>query len=255
MKLINYDVSMLTNNDYCFIYSQGCDAGGFDDPYGFDCIAEDFTVKTEPGAFAGIWNARYGFFWSDSTDGDNQRFHREFWDAVFGEDIPEIGRANHDSKEDNLCIIDRSCMRYCYYELNLFGDPTLRFFEVEHPNSPTILGPTSGKTGISYDYTLNTVDPDGDEVLYIIDWGDGNTDTTNLNPSGTDVTASHTWNTQGTYYVKAKAKDINDAESDWSTPLTMIITKNKNRQINTPFLHFLQNFLENHPNLSLILKK
>jgi hypothetical protein len=260
MKLYNYDVSMLTNDDYCFIYSQGCDAGGFDDPYGYyDCIAEVFTVKTQHGAFAGIWNARYGFFWSYSTDGDNQRFHRQFWDAVFGENITEIGRANHDSKEDNLCIINRSCMRYCYYELNLFGDPTLRFFEVEHPNSPpnipTVLGPIGGKPDIAYDYIFNTEDPDGDEVKYVIDWDDGSNYTTLLCPSGTDVTAFHIWSSPGTYYIIAKAIDEHGLESDWSTPLMMIITKNKNRQINTPFLHFLQNFLENHPNLSPILQK
>ena len=66
-------------------------------------------------------NARYGFFWSFSTDGDSQRYNREFWDAVFGENITEIGRANQDSKEDNLYIINRSTMRWCYYQLNLFG--------------------------------------------------------------------------------------------------------------------------------------
>ena len=112
MKMDNYDVYDLTNTEYCFIYSQGCMAGGFDDPYGYDCIAEDFTVKTDNGAFAGIWNARYGWFWSYSTDGDSQRFHREFWDAVFREEIPQIGRANSDSKEDNLAIIGRSCIRW-----------------------------------------------------------------------------------------------------------------------------------------------
>jgi len=84
MKMYNEDVYDLTNTDYCFIYSQGCMSGGFDDDY-VDCIAEHFTVKTDTGAFAGIWNARYGWFWSYSTDGDSQRFHREFWDAVFGE--------------------------------------------------------------------------------------------------------------------------------------------------------------------------
>jgi len=55
------DVYDLTNTEFCFIYSQGCMAGGFDDPYGYDCIAEDFTVKTDTGAFAGIeWNNTYG---------------------------------------------------------------------------------------------------------------------------------------------------------------------------------------------------
>jgi len=53
-------------------------------------------------------NARYGWFWAYSTDGDSQRFSREFWDAVFGENIPIISKANQDSKEDNLYLIQRS---------------------------------------------------------------------------------------------------------------------------------------------------
>jgi len=115
MKMGISDVQSLSNEKYCFIYSQGCMAGGFDKG---DCIAEYFTVKINHSAFAVIMNARYGWFWSYSTDGDSQRFHREFWDAVFGENMPEIGKANHDSKEDNLHIIGRSCIRWLYNKYN-----------------------------------------------------------------------------------------------------------------------------------------
>ena len=119
MKMDIDDVYDLTNNKTCFIYSHGCMAGGFDNPNGYDCIAEHLTVKTQNAAFAAIMNARYGWFWSYTTDGDSQRFNREFCDAVYGEDITEIGRANQDSKEDNLHIIGRSCIRWTYYQLNL----------------------------------------------------------------------------------------------------------------------------------------
>jgi hypothetical protein len=148
MKLDTYDVDALTNppNRTCFIYSQGCMAGGFDDD---DCIAEHFTVKTTHAAFAGIWNARYGFFWSYSTDGDSQRLHRQFWDAVFNEKILEIGRANHDSKEDNLPIIGRSCIRWCYYETNLFGDPSLKITESDSQSAELVIQSISGGVGVS----------------------------------------------------------------------------------------------------------
>ena len=36
-----------------------------------------------------------------------------------------LGGANQDSKEDNIHLINDSCMRWCYYELNLFGDPSV----------------------------------------------------------------------------------------------------------------------------------
>jgi len=136
MKMYESDVDDLTNTKYCFIYSQGCDSGGFDNPYGYDCIAEEFTAKTMHGAFAGIWNARYGFFWSFSTDGDNQRLHRQFWDAVFGENKTTVGAANHDSKEDNLFILHRSCIRWVIYETNLFGDPAVNLLNSTSPPPP-----------------------------------------------------------------------------------------------------------------------
>ncbi len=145
MRMNTGDANGLTNNDmFCFVYSQGCMSGGFDKPEGGDCIAEYFTVKNTHGAFAGIWNARYGFFWSYSTDGDSQRYHRQFWDAVFGENIKEIGRANHDSKEDNLFLIQRSCMRWCYYETNLFGDPAVAFVNASGKPQLSISGVKGG---------------------------------------------------------------------------------------------------------------
>lgn len=126
LKMSTSSISELTNTDHCFIYSQGCMAGGFD---GTDCFAEGITIKTDAGAFAAVMNARYG--WGNgSTDGPSHRFNREFWDAVFdteSENKPQIGRANHDSKEDLIYRIDESCMRWCTYELNLFGDPTVAF--------------------------------------------------------------------------------------------------------------------------------
>jgi Peptidase family C25/Propeptide_C25 len=149
MRMNTDDANGLTNNDnYCFVYSQGCMSGGFDNPDGGDCIAEYFTVKNTHGAFAGIWNARYGFFWSYSTDGDSQRYHRQLWDAVFGENIKEIGRANHDSKEDNLFLIQRSCMRWCYYETNLFGDPAVAFLNASGQKPSLRISAMNGGMGV-----------------------------------------------------------------------------------------------------------
>ncbi|MBN2269586.1 MAG: hypothetical protein JXN61_03175 [Sedimentisphaerales bacterium] len=125
MKLDTSDLSRLTNTDYFFIYSQSCQPGGFDTP---DCFAEVIT-SMEHGAFAVVMNARYGYGTSYSTDGPSHRYARQFWDAALGEGILELGRANQDSKEENVSMINESCMRWIYYELNLLGDPEqqLRF--------------------------------------------------------------------------------------------------------------------------------
>lgn len=230
LKLDTYDVDGLNNpsNLACFIYSQGCMAGGFDNG---DCIAEHFTVKTTHGAFAVIFNARYGFFWSYSTDGDSQRLHRQFWDAVFGEGIPQIGKANHDSKEDNLAIIGRSCIRWVYYETNLFGDPALTFTEGGSTNNPpqkpaVPSGPTSGNTGVNYSFSSSTTDPDsGDQLYYQWDWGNEVSEWLGPYTSGQSVATTHKWLTAGDYQVKIKAKDNAATESAWSDPLTIHINE------------------------------
>jgi len=86
------------------------------------------------------------------------------------------------------------------------------------PEAPSIDGPASGKPKVSLNYILNAVDPDGDDVLYYVDWGDGtNSGWTTPSASGVDVTVSHTWAKKGTYTVKAKAKDTIGAESGWTT--------------------------------------
>jgi len=137
MKMYNSDVVSLTNSELYFIgYSQGCYSGSFDnrDDYGdyrdYDCIAEHLTTQPH-GAVAFIANSRYGFGEFYSTDGPSQHYDREFWDAVLGEDILNIGIANQDSKEDNAGRVGYSLDRWCYYTINLFGDPelTLKLYE------------------------------------------------------------------------------------------------------------------------------
>jgi len=116
--------SAFTNDEPCFIYSQACYSGQFD---GAECWAEHAGIKTDQGAYAIIMNARYGWGVGNSTDGGSQRYNREFWDAIFNpyDYHPQIGKANQDSKEDNLYRINDGVMRWCCYEINLFGDPTI----------------------------------------------------------------------------------------------------------------------------------
>lgn len=129
-KLYSGDVSQLNNINYSFIYSQACLVGLFDSYYSsyIDCFAEYLTVKTGNASFAVIMNSDYGWGKRNSTDGPSQRFAREFFDSIFNEGVRDprkacLGVANQDSKEDNLWRVNEPCMRWCYYELNLFGDP------------------------------------------------------------------------------------------------------------------------------------
>ena len=94
----------------------------------------------------------------------------------------------------------------------------------EKPQRPR--GPTTGKAGRTYTYSTSTTDPDGDQIYYKFDWDD---DTTSgwIGPydSGDTVEASHVWGNRGGYSVKVKAKDIHDAESPYSDPLSITMPK------------------------------
>ena len=92
------------------------------------------------------------------------------------------------------------------------------------PNKPAPpTGPTSGITNVEYTYSGNTTDPDGEDIYYLFDWGDG-TDSGWLGPypSGTTVEASHAWSYGGTYNVKLKAKDT-VVDGPWSDALPVQI--------------------------------
>ena len=86
------------------------------------------------------------------------------------------------------------------------------------PNPPEIDGPVCVKPGLTFEYTFNAVDPDGDNVSYFVEWGDGTSDGwAYYFPSGIDATFAHTWGKRTKNYIRAKAKDYPyEAESDWS---------------------------------------
>ena len=120
-------VGRFDNEQYPIFYSQGCFAGAYDAgaPFYDDCIAEYMTVKNEHGGVAGIWNSHFGWGRFKSTDGPSQRYHREFIDAIYGEEISTLGMANQDSKEDNIDNVNCWPMLWLYYCINLIGDPAL----------------------------------------------------------------------------------------------------------------------------------
>ena len=236
MRIMYDDIYSLHNEKPIFVYSQGCMAGSFDKPEYDDCIAEYFTVKTSYGAFAGIWNGRNGVGYKNTLNGPSQRYNREFWDAVFGEKIFEIGRANQDSKEDNIWRISDSSMRGVLYGLNLFGDPSIALkvksnnnINNQKPNTPsTPTGVTSGISGLEYSFNTTATDPDGDQISYGWDWdGDCIVDEwTKHYRSGEQITTSHKWNKGGTYNIRVKSIDTRYKKSSFSNPLTIIIEQN-----------------------------
>jgi PKD repeat protein len=124
MKMYGSDVTGLANSKYFFVYSQGCYAGSFDSS---ECMAEYFTARAACAAFGVVYNGRYGFGVTYSTDGPSNRYHRQFWDAFFGEKKVILGQIHTDHHQDFIARINEDVMRWVFYETNLFADPSIAF--------------------------------------------------------------------------------------------------------------------------------
>jgi hypothetical protein len=100
-------------------------------------------------------------------------------------------------------------------------------FPSNPPIAPVLTGPTNVVINEQCTYTIVSTDPDNDDIFYYIDWGDG-TNTGWIGPynSSAPIQSSHTWTGLGSYFVKAKAKDIYSAQSDWSDSLIVIVSDN-----------------------------
>ena len=113
------------------------------------------------------------------------------------------------------------------YEETLFAIDTqwdeflktyLGILDNQPPEIPDIDGPPQGVPGTEYEYIIQTTDPEGQELHYYVEWGDGDVEEW-IGPyaSGEEVTVSHTYGEKGTFTIKAKARDEMYAESDWGT--------------------------------------
>ena len=131
-------------------------------------------------------------------------------------------------------------------------DPSANNNPPNKPSKPS--GITSGTAGESYKYSSTATDPDGDQIWYMWDWGDGkNSGWLGPYNSGAVCDALHTWMEEGDYNVKVKAKDQRGDESPWSDPLSVSMPKSK-PYLYTPFLNFLQNLIQRFPLLAKLLQ-
>jgi hypothetical protein len=114
----------------------------------------------------------------------------------------------------------------------------------EPPQTPTTpQGTNRGKPDVEYTFTTTTTDPDGDDVFYQWDFGDG-TITDWMGPYDPEyhAFASHIWSEKGSYDIRVKAKDLHNSESDWSQTLHINIPRYRQSMDS-----ILSKILDNHP--------
>jgi parallel beta-helix repeat protein len=116
------------------------------------------------------------------------------------------------------------------YEIFGYEEWDYDFYPLINPygvNRPPIIieitGPVYGRPGIEYTFCIDGIDPDGDNLYCMWNWGDG-THSGWLGPysSGEAICKSHTWTAEGTYSIKVKLRDEYGNESGELQHIIMI---------------------------------
>jgi len=146
-----------------------------------------FDLSTSGTFNDGDWHILTSEFLGDTTnptlnlyvDGDFENTTTEWLCPMLDEDFltAKVGRESNDEYDYFDGIIDDIKI----YKSDWWWQPW----------PPTINGPSHGKPGQRLTYTFSTVDPDGDDVRFHIDWGDGSEEWTTYVPSGTGKSVSH----------------------------------------------------------------
>lgn len=135
----NSTIESLQNTEYGFLYTQGCYPAAFDQGTSGDSesIAEHM-VTTSGGLHTFIGNTRYGWYMPGSVNGASQYYDRQFFRGLFEQNMPQLGKALTYSRLQNLNqALSNDVMRWCYYEVVLFGDPSLAVKPAD-PNMPLL---------------------------------------------------------------------------------------------------------------------
>ena len=92
------------------------------------------------------------------------------------------------------------------------------------PDAPQVQGPSLAKPGATLTFGFTSTDPDGNDVWYMVSWGDGTPlEWSSGRPSGGQYVQTHVYPDSGAYFIKAKAKDSNEAESGWSDSIQVAV--------------------------------
>ncbi|KYK32414.1 MAG: hypothetical protein AYK22_09240 [Thermoplasmatales archaeon SG8-52-3] len=218
------DVGALTNEGYYpFVCSHACLTGSFQVS---ECFGETWLREEDKGGIA-FWGASESTYW-DEDDILEKGMFQAWWD----DGLESIGGMTDMAL---YYVYDYygggGASKYYFEAYNILGDPSIKIWRNDPSGSPDRPvkpeGPDFGAVGIEYSFSTSSTDPDGDQLYFIWDWGDGTTSAW-MGPysSGETCVANHSWNEDGNFEVKVKARDEHFSQSDWSESSTIEIVYN-----------------------------
>jgi hypothetical protein len=217
------DVNGLLNNGmYPFVCSHACLTNQF--TVG-ECFGETWVRAPNKGGIA-FWGATTYSYW-DEDDILERRMFKAWWE----DNLMTIGLMTN---KGLLYLYEYygggGMSQYYFEEYNVLGDSSVEIWRGQSPGENTPpqtpakpTGPTSGEAGVEYAFTTSTVDPQNNDVYYMVAWGDEVSDWLGPYNSGETVSLVHTWDAVGEYSILVKAKDSLGLESGWSEPAQISI--------------------------------
>ena len=220
------DINSLTNDGmYPLVCSHACSTNVFDNT---ECFGETWVRVEDKGAIA-FWGASASTYW-DEDDILEKAMFQSWW---------EDGLENIGGMTDMALYYlyenysGGGATKYYFEAYNVLGDSSVKIWSDNPvtseppltPNQPD--GPDEWVVDIEAEFSTYTTDPDGDQIYYMFDWGNGEfSDWLGPYSSGQTIQTTHIWLETGSYEVKVKAKDINGAQSNWSTSHLLSIIVN-----------------------------
>ncbi|UCB59351.1 MAG: hypothetical protein JSV67_03410 [Thermoplasmatales archaeon] len=230
--LTRNDAQVLSMEKPPIVFSGGCSQ-----LHGPNNMGRRFIEKNAAVAYIGTTDL--GFYnitrvWNDESDGGFASIDYYFFYYLISYD-QGCGDALGNSKAyfSNYFMFNEYNPEWiyrCYSTLmgtTLYGDPSLSLFPISNPPERPCIpdGPVSGRINIVHSYSTSSIEPDGGQIRYLFDWGDGNKTITEYYTSGKTIKISYKWNEHGKFNIKVRAQDEHGVWSDWSDSLSVSITK------------------------------
>jgi hypothetical protein len=225
-----------------FLHDYGCHCGDMDASDDGVLHSMLFHSDTEL-AFGVVYNTCYGWGNFETTNSSSAFQAKEFWSYFLdmenkSQDFNnwQLGKGHAFSKDRMAPTLEwdsyygtwRAVIQGCL----LFGDPAQQL-KTPNPSEPPETpeapdGPDEWIQDVECTFSAVTTDPEGDNIYYLFDWGDGNiTGWFGAYPSGQTITKSKSWTDLGDYEIKVRARDIWGVSSDWSEPHVISIVENE----------------------------
>jgi len=212
-----------------------------------DCID-----KTSDGGFIIFTQCETGYVGAYDwllikTDSEGNEIWRRPFEALINLGCSNDYSYQCQSTSDNGIIMLGITNDYDYKEIIWIVKTDCNGHLSHKPNTPTITGPSEGKTNEIYEFTFDAGDPDSDQIFYRVHFGFSNyTNDEWVGPFDSDeeITISNDWARKGTYTIKLT---LYDDTLEYSETATKEITIKQGKSKDIQFSSFLEKILQNFP--------